>query len=96
MRYQELSLAPQYGDCREDIAADLIVDADGTVLSCCNDFARVHPIGDLARETVPQLLSNAARKDLYDNLKSRRLGAFETCRNCRIDSADSLRQFLPA
>lgn len=96
LRYDELALAPKRGDCREDVAADLIVDADGTVLSCCNDFARVHPIGDLTRETVAGLLGNASRKHLYDELQARRFGDFETCRNCRFDSEDSLKQFLPA
>ena len=68
--------SPPQGRCAEDITSDLIVDADGTVLTCCNDFLRVEPVGDLTRETVPELIVNAARKNVYEKFAEDRLDEF--------------------
>jgi len=93
--YLEYSLAPGRGDCHEEVAHDLIVDSDGTVLLCCNDFQRAEPIGDLKRETVPELIRNEARKAVHDRLKLGERKKYSTCSNCKIDCVHTLKKLVP-
>lgn len=80
--FQELALAPVPIRCAPDIMTDLIVDCDGLVLACCQDFARREPIGDLARDSFPAVLDALERRRFGDMLASGDHARLETCSRC--------------
>ena len=83
--YRELSLAPAAGTCNQFAAADLIVDWDGTVLLCCNDFQRQEPIGNLSTTPLLEILGGEKRRRLFDILRTGRWDQSATCRSCKFD-----------
>lgn len=82
--FQELALTPGSGSCAEEVMLDLIVDWDGTVLACCNDFLRQEPIGNLTRSSLIEILTGAPRRRFFDALRSGAWEDIETCRTCKF------------
>jgi radical SAM protein with 4Fe4S-binding SPASM domain len=85
--FYSYALAPVSGCCRQEVAFELVVDWDGVVMACCQDFSRTNQIGDLTQETVRELLLNEARKQTFDVLKAGRWSDFSSCRTCKFDSS---------
>jgi radical SAM protein with 4Fe4S-binding SPASM domain len=83
--FYDYALAPTAGCCRQEVAYDFIVDWDGKVLACCQDFTRGNEIGDLNHESVGQILANAKRRELFDALGNGQWSRFSSCRNCKFD-----------
>jgi radical SAM protein with 4Fe4S-binding SPASM domain len=83
--FNSLALNPQQLRCGGEIADDLIVDCDGTVLACCQDFQRLEPIGNLATEGFEQTLTNVARNTLRKQMEQQRHGERTTCSRCFAD-----------
>ncbi len=96
LRAAEFALAPTRGSCREDLLYDLVVDWDGAVLACCQDFLKRNQVGDLTHEPLREVLSNQARKEVFEKLRDGRWDDFVTCKNCRFDSQEALEQLLAA
>lgn len=82
----EMHLAPVAGACTQDLASDLVVDWDGRLVTCCNDFPRRGDLGSLATATLPELLADARRERLYRLLKGREWQRIEGCRTCLFDA----------
>jgi radical SAM protein with 4Fe4S-binding SPASM domain len=85
LAFAELAFDPKPVACGEDVVSHLLVDADGAVVVCCSDFEKRNIIGDLRRETVSEILSNPARRELFENFRSRRHDEYAPCRECRAD-----------
>ncbi|MDB5366668.1 MAG: hypothetical protein JWM77_2595 [Rhodospirillales bacterium] len=83
--FNSLALKPQRLRCGGDIADDLIVDCDGTVLACCQDFQRLEPIGNLAQESFEETLTSLARNTLRKQMEQQRHGERTTCSRCFAD-----------
>jgi predicted TPR repeat methyltransferase len=83
--FQKLALGPKSGTCPEEIIFDLIVDWDGTVLVCCNDFLRQEPIGKLTEISLADILSGPKRQRVFDVLRTGTWQEMETCRTCKFD-----------
>jgi tetratricopeptide (TPR) repeat protein len=83
--FQKLAFGAKSGSCPEGIIFDLIVDWDGTVLICCNDFLRQEPIGKLGEAPLAEILLGAKRQRVFDALRTGRWQELETCRNCKFD-----------
>lgn len=83
--FQALALNPKSGSCHEEIIFDLIVDWDGTVLVCCNDFLRREPIGNIAETPLIEILSGHKRRRVFEALRDGRWQELETCRTCKWD-----------
>jgi pyruvate-formate lyase-activating enzyme len=88
------ALAPRPGVCRQEVAHDLIVDWDGQVLSCCQDFTRGNAVGDLAAQSLKAVLADGCRRTLYDTLAEGRWSDFDSCRNCKFDHGEVLHRTL--
>jgi radical SAM protein with 4Fe4S-binding SPASM domain len=86
LRAGEFALAPVPGGCGAEVAYDLIVDWDGAVLACCQDFLKRNQIGDLRHESLAEVLANPARREVFDKLRAGRWDDFVTCKNCKFDS----------
>jgi radical SAM protein with 4Fe4S-binding SPASM domain len=71
------------GCCNEETTRDLIVDWDGKVLLCCQDFKREYPIGDLTVQTVEETLKDPRRIQTTQLLSKGRHKDIPTCRKCR-------------
>jgi radical SAM protein with 4Fe4S-binding SPASM domain len=84
--FDALSLAPQPIRCGPDIGDDLIVDCDGTVLQCCQDFQRIDSIGNLAEESFVEALQNVHRAKLRQQMAEGRHGERVTCSRCFADT----------
>ncbi|MDB5460550.1 MAG: Radical domain protein [Caulobacteraceae bacterium] len=94
LNYYDYALAPSAGICRQEVVHDLVIDWDGKVLACCQDFSRSNAIGDLEQESVQQVLSNAARRKVFDLLGEGRWSEFSSCRNCKFDHATRVEELL--
>jgi len=85
--YEALALAPTAIGCGpEMVITELVVDWDGTVLTCCQDFHRHGRIGDLRRETISETLENAERGRVKRLFNEKRWGELKACAGCKVDS----------
>ena len=87
--FAQLSVAPHAGICRGDIVKGLIVDFDGTVLPCCQDFLRRDSIGNLAEQSLQEILSSKKLKEFMKDLDSG-LWDKHSCRFCLYDNRNHL------
>lgn len=72
------------GSCNgSETARDLIVDWDGTVLLCCQDFAREYVIGDFKTQSLDEILNDPRRKRAEHLMNSGLHSEIPTCRKCR-------------
>ena len=83
--FNALSLAPVRIHCGPSIARDLIVDCDGVLVACCNDFAREHPIGDLSKESFRETMTGVARRGFADKMAAGLHDQISTCSRCYSD-----------
>lgn len=83
--FERLAFDPGPVTCQPQILRSLIVDCDGTVLACCQDFSRVDPVGNLVSETLAETLVSPRRLSFHDQLSRSCHKGMPTCRNCRAD-----------
>jgi radical SAM protein with 4Fe4S-binding SPASM domain len=83
--FEQLASDPSPGCCRGIITQDLIVDWQGDVLLCCNDFSKEMTIGDLSRQTLTQTFENARRTELSSMLEEGRWAEIPSCSRCKFD-----------
>lgn len=83
-----LALAPQGPPCRGDIVQNLIVDWDGKVLMCCNDFQKKVPVGDLTDSSVEEILENQQRASFAAKLDAGEWPSIATCSKCKWDKVE--------
>lgn len=88
--FNSLALSPHKIACKTEILRDLIVDCDGLVLACCNDFRRQEPIGDLGNNTLTEALLDPRREAIRNQFDADRHDEISTCSKCFGDvrSAD--------
>lgn len=82
--FRDLALAPSPIRCAPDIMDDLIVDCDGTVLACCQDFQRRVPIGDLSAG-LRAALDDPRRSAFHQMLAGQKHATSPTCSRCNAD-----------
>lgn len=83
--FESLSFDPQIISCEPNIFNDLIIDCDGAVVACCNDFEREVPVGNLKSNTLAELLSDPRRVEMMRLLAEGRHEEIATCARCRAD-----------
>ncbi|MBX3477341.1 MAG: radical SAM protein [Brevundimonas sp.] len=88
--FDEVALAPGATGCSPDILSDLVVDWDGTVLTCCQDFHRRSIIGNLRSQSLAEVLAGSARRRMYDALNDKRWNAIPTCAGCKNDCENTI------
>ena len=88
--FDDVALAPTATGCGLEIVRDLVIDWDGKVLTCCQDFHRRTIIGDLATESVREVLTNAGRRRAADIFNNKRWNTIETCASCKNDCETSV------
>ena len=76
-------LSPRRDTLQARILYNLIVDCDGKVLACCNDFSRIEPVGDLTRETIAETFASQRRVAFGDKLARGCHADIATCKRCR-------------
>jgi radical SAM protein with 4Fe4S-binding SPASM domain len=80
--FHKLSLAPARILCTSSVTRDLIVDCDGTVVPCCNDFVREQPLGNLAIESFRETMTNLARRQFARTMDDGRHDEVPLCTRC--------------
>jgi hypothetical protein len=80
-----LAFEPLKVRCSPIVLDDLVIDCDGKVLLCCQDFQRREPIGDLAKESVAGVLAGIARHRARRRFASGEHDSFSTCAVCYTD-----------
>lgn len=83
--FDALALAPQQIACGPDIFESLIIDCDGTVLACCQDFQRLRRLGDLSVGTLAEALHDPRRAQMERMLAEGCHADIATCSRCRGD-----------
>jgi|GEM_PF-4155564 len=96
LNFYDYALAPVPGACRQEVAAELVVDWDGLVLACCQDFSRGNQIGDLTKESLLEVLGNAERRKLFETMKHGRWSDYRTCRDCKFDQQGEVDRLVAA
>jgi radical SAM protein with 4Fe4S-binding SPASM domain len=80
--FDRLSLSPYPIRCDAEVTRDLIVDCDGVVLPCCNDFAREQPIGNLAFETFRETMLSLTRRQFAEKMARQKHDEIPLCSRC--------------
>ena len=80
--FDKLSLSPARIRCDASVTRDLIVDCDGAVVVCCNDFARENPIGNLAIESFRETMTNVARNAFAQQMTDGKHDDISLCSRC--------------
>jgi len=83
--FDSLALNPVKIACPPEIMDDLVVDCDGQVLLCCQDFERLEGIGNLETESVVEVLTGLHRANTRKRLAENRHDEFATCSRCYGD-----------
>lgn len=83
--YEKLSLSPARIRCTSTVTRDLIIDCDGLVVPCCNDFAREQPLGDLTKESFGALMTNLKRREFAEAMDGGAHDAIPLCSRCYGD-----------
>ena len=83
--YEHLAFSPIHPECRSERLDDLIVDWDGLIIGCCNDFKRQEPIGDLRTMSLREVLDGSARRAFASKLDAVEWASLKTCSTCRWD-----------
>jgi Iron-sulfur cluster-binding domain len=83
--FDSLALNPKPIRCPSEIMDDLIVDCDGQVLICCQDFERVEGIGSLRDESLKAVLTGLKRLNARKTLAENRHEEITTCSRCFAD-----------
>jgi len=80
--FHKLSLSPLPIRCNSSVTRDLIVDCDGAVLPCCNDFVREQPLGNLMIESFRETMTNLARRQFAETMDEGRHDQVPLCSRC--------------
>jgi len=83
--FNSLALDPHPIRCPPEIMDDLIVDCDGQILACCQDFQRIEGIGSLQTESLADVLVGLRRSNLRKLLAEGRHEEMATCSRCYAD-----------
>lgn len=93
--FEALALAPCAVGCGPTmVETELIIDWDGTVLTCCQDFHRLSKIGDMTRETVSETLINVERARVRELMNQKQWGRLSACAGCKIDAQDVVQEMI--
>lgn len=88
--FDSLAFAPVPIACNPEIFYNLIVDCDGTVLACCNDFQRAESVGNLNVDSLAETLVHQKRLAMRQKLADGAHGGISTCSRCRGDLPSSI------
>jgi hypothetical protein len=83
--FDGLALAPYKIACPSSILDDLIVDCDGQVLICCNDFQRLETVGSLETQSLTDVLAGVRRFKVGQLFDNNAHDSLATCRRCYAD-----------
>lgn len=82
--FEALAISPSKHWCTKIALDQLVVDCDGEVLLCCNDFERREPVGNLAHDSLSEVLGGPRRAQLEALFESEQLGSLKTCAACYV------------
>jgi len=85
LSYADQSLGPTPNTCSGAVGFDFVVDWDGKVLACCQDFMKREVLGDLNKNTVREILESQRRKEFAASMAQGCWNALESCRHCKRD-----------
>jgi MoaA/NifB/PqqE/SkfB family radical SAM enzyme len=83
--FDTLALAPMKNRCGPDVHEHLIVDCDGKVLICCNDFQRMEVIGDLSKQDLLEVFLHPERRRMVEQFANGRENERQSCKVCHRD-----------
>lgn len=85
--FDALALDPYKIACPSSVLDDLVVDCDGQVLICCNDFQRLESVGDLQTHSLEDVLAGVRRFKVRQAFDRGDHHGLATCRRCYADIA---------
>lgn len=84
--FNSLALNPAKIACGPQIMDDLIIDTDGKVLMCCQDFQRIEGIGAMGEDGVETMFADPLRAITRRRLSGHRHDEITTCNRCYADN----------
>jgi tetratricopeptide (TPR) repeat protein len=94
--FRSLALDPQPIRCGPQVLDDLIVDCDGAVLVCCQDFSRREVIGNLAESSLAEIMNNLPRARVRARFARGEHLEMKTCKLCYADLRTSMPDLVAA
>ncbi len=94
--FDQLAFRPSPIRCSSAVLDDLVIDCDGMVLRCCQDFRRAEPIGSLTEQSLRELIFGRARQAHAEMLDRGGHAGSETCSRCFADNFDAVQTMVPA
>lgn len=88
--FDSLALRPMPMRCPSSILDDLVIDCDGTVLRCCQDFERAEPIANASERSLHDIIFGSERRSHAALLDEGRHLESKTCSRCFGDPMDEL------
>ena len=71
--YFEKSLGTAPTACGESVHDDLVIDWDGTVLACCQDFMRREVLGNINESSITEIYDAEARRQVHRRAQGGRM-----------------------
>lgn len=93
--FEALAFRPVQMRCSTAILDDLVIDCDGMVLRCCQDFHRAEPIGSVAEQPLREIVFGASRRAHAAMLDEGRHAESATCSRCFADCVEELEPYIP-
>jgi len=86
--FPRLSLAPIGSVCQPTILQHfLVVDWDGAVVPCTDDFYRTNVLGNLATQTIEEIYNSRAWGAVREKFRRSEYHKLGSCSNCRKDAS---------
>lgn len=92
--FDQLALKPYQMRCGSAVLDDIVIDCDGTLLRCCQDFRRDEPIGNVADQPLREIMFGSSRRAHAHFLDQGRHAESVTCSRCFADGLDEIEGFL--
>jgi radical SAM protein with 4Fe4S-binding SPASM domain len=93
--FEALALAPTQMRCTARVLEDLIIDSDGVVLGCCQDFRRIETLGKAGGNSIREILEGQRRMEHARLLDEGRHQESDACKNCFTDTFGDYKKYLP-
>jgi len=83
--FESLARNPTRIRCAPEIMDHLVIDCDGQILICCQDFRRAEGIGSLQHQSLAEALISVQRLNARKLLAEHRHDELATCSRCYAD-----------
>lgn len=95
--YEAKTIFPMATACHPGkIETELVVDWDGTILTCCFDFLRAGADGNIMDGSLREYLLRRSRGEIVRKMAEKKWHALRMCKDCRFDDCSKVEDLVAA